>query len=359
MKKQGVLIKKQKDIQGTIRFAMRSFFIAILLLSFSQVAHSQTASSKTANTVISGVMKGDLMKLIHLRVDRSFIDNSNIKLEAEVKNDSFRFEFYLDVPQKVTLLYLRNSADIYIEPGEHLQIEGDASNFYFSFVFKGKSASNNTFLRMFSQKHKLYHSKFEYFKYKKGIIWYRIHRDMDTDIRKRGPEEYKQFMGEKKDAMMTLLNTYEMDNDSLSEDFKQFMWAEINYYWAYHMLTYGYAFGFFHDIDFQDFFGFMYQVPLQNDRALGSEYYRDFLIGAVNYYCEGPLKLPSPDDKIDEQLIKQFKYGEKELEGKVKAFYQTEIFRKAFSTQSINKMMDLYNDFLKNNPYKEFNRKVT
>lgn len=358
MKQPGNLTIKQRNIRFTMQFTMRTLLILAMFLAFSPSNYAQRAS-KQNNTVISGVMNGDLMKLIHLRVDRSFIDNSNEKYEVEIKNDSFRIEFFLDVPQKVTLLYLRNSADLYIEPGDHLHIRGDASNFYYSFEFSGNSASNNDFLRKFSQKHRLYYSKFQYFKYKKGIMWYRIHRDMDTDMRKRNPKEFKQFMNEKRDVMMTYLNTYETKKDTLTEDFKQFMWAEINYYWGYHMLTYGYAFGFFHNIDFQDFFSFMYEIPLQNDRALGSKFYRDFLLGAINYYCEGPKKLPSKDDKIEEQLSKQFKYGGKKLEGKIKAFHQTEIIREAFSKQAINKMMDLYNDFLKTNPHKEFNRKVT
>jgi len=358
MKEQGNFTSKQQSNQLATWQMLRVFLMVIPFLLMGQISNAQTGGKK-ANTVISGVIQGDLMQLLHVRVDRSFIDNSNENYKVDIKNDSFRVEFYLDVPQKVTIFYLRNSADVYVEPGDHLQIEGEANNFYYSFDFKGNSAANNDFLREFSQKHKLYHSKFQYYKYKKGIMWYRIHRDMDTDMRKKEPEEFKKFMTEKRTEMMGVLNGFDAKEDSLSEGFKQYMWAEINYYWAYNMLTYGYAFGFYHNIDFQDFFGFMYEVPLQNDKALGSKFYRDFLLGAVNYYCEGPKKLPSPDDKIEEQLTKQFSYGEKELDGKIKAFFQTEIFREAFSKQAINKMMDLYNGFLKNNPHKEFNRKVT
>lgn len=331
--------------------------LVVFLWSFSRSNIQAQTGGRTPNTVITGVFKGDLMKIIHLTVDRAYIDSDVKKLEATIENDSFRFEFYLDISQKVTLKYLRNTADIYIEPGEHLHIDGDANNFYYSFKFSGPSAGNNDFLRIFSQKHRLYYSKFKYFKYKKGIVWYRIHRDMDTDIRQKEPEVYTAYMGERRDDMMEILEGYSGENP-LTENFKLFMWAEINYYWAYHMLTYGYAFGFFHEIDFQDFFGFMYEVPLQNERALGSKFYRDYLRGAVNYYCEGPKKLPSDDDKIWEQLTKQFQYGEKELEGKVKAYFLSEIIREAYGQNAIGQMMDIYNNFLKNNPHKEFNYKV-
>ena len=89
----------------------------------------------------------------------------------------------------------------------------------------------------------------------------------------------------------------------------------------------------------------MYEIPLHHERGLGSQFYRDFVMGAVNYYCEGPKKLPSPDDKIEKQLTKQFKYGEEKLDGKVKAFFLSEIIRQAFAKQAIKDMQEIYNNF--------------
>ena len=338
-------------------YLLRFTFVQLLSLFFITSTFAQTASSNPPNTIISGAIVGDLMKVISVTVDRSYIDNSKKRINSPIENDSFKLEFYLDVPQKVTISYLRNTADIYIEPGDHLHIDGDANSFYFSFQFKDSSAVNNEFLREFNQKHQLYYTSFQYFKYKKGLVWYRVHRNMDAEMRGKSPEEYKAFMDGQRDEMMAMLDNYKK-NDQLTEDFKLFMWTEINYYWSYHMLTYGYAFGFFHNIDFQDFFGFMYEVPLQNEKGMGSKFYRDFVMGAVNYYCEGPLKIPSPDDKIEEQLAKQFKYGDKELKGKVKAYFLTEIIRQAYAKEVINDLMNLHDEFLQTNTHKEFNKKI-
>ena len=334
-------------------------FVCLYFGSFLPKSIGQTAGNQP-NTSITGVFRGALDPTIKLEVNRRFIDNSVKKLETTMEGDSFRFDFYLDMAQTVTIKYLRNQANVYVEPGQTLHIDADANSFYFSFEFKGKLAGANNFLREFAQKHKNHYPKrYQMFSYKKGIVWYKVHRDMDTHMRGKEPEAFTEFMTQDRDEKLNMLDSYELQNNTtLTEAFKQYMWAEISYFWAYNMLVYGYAFGFSHNMDFQDFFGFMYEIPIQNDRALGSKYYRDFLEGAVNYYCEGPKKLPSPDDKIEEQLIKQFEYGAKELTGKPKAYFLTEIIRRGFKENVIQKMQTVYDEFLKENPYKEFNRKV-
>lgn len=344
--------------KGSSRLLM-TLFLAIMV--YVPTAFGQTGGGKKVpNTVISGVFKGALEPRIKLEVNQRFIDNSFELMETEMVNDSFRFEFYLDVPQTVTLKYLRNQADVYVEPGTTLHIDADANSFYFSFEFKGETAADNYFLREFCQKYRdHYPSTFKMLQYKKGIVWYKVHRDMDTHMRGKSPEEYTQFMKADKDGKMLMLQTYDVSKkQKLTADFQLYMWGEINYYWAYHMLTYGYAFGYFHNIDFQEFFGFMYEIPLQSEKMLGSSYYRQFLLGAINYYCEGPKKLPSPDDKIEEQLIKQFHYADKELKGTSKAFALTEIIKEGYKENVIMKMQKVYKAFLAENPHKEFNRKV-
>jgi hypothetical protein len=332
-----------------------------LFLIWNLPSITAQAGGNAKNTSITGVFKGSLEPAVQLEVDQRFIDNSVQKLETQMKNDSFRFDFQLSVPQTVTIKYLRNQANIYIEPGQTLHIDADANSFYFSFEFKGKSAANNNFLREFSQKYKAhYPNTFQMFRYKKGIVWYKVHRDMDSHMRGKAPAEFTSFMLADKTEKMATLQSYELSGKgALTEDFKAYMWSEIHYYWGYHMLTYGYAFGFFHNMDFQEFFNFMNEVPLQNDKTLGSMYYREFIIGAVNYYCEGPLKLPDPEnDKMEEQLLKQFEYGSKALEGKPKAYFLSEIIRLGFKENVIKDMQPAYNTFIKENPYKEFNRRI-
>lgn len=319
------------------------------------VAHANPLD--TPNTYIKGVLHGDLAKEIAVLIDQAYIDGTKPKIKAEIVNDSFTLAFHLSMAQRVTLQYLRNYEDVYLEPGETLHIEGQANSFYFSFQFKGKSAANNDFLRAFKQRYQLYHVSFEYFRYKKGIRWYRVHRDMDTEMRQQSPESFLSYMTTRRDSMMLMLNEYERYGE-LTETFKMFMWSEIHYYWSYHLLTYGYAFGYMHSVNFQDFFDFMYQVPIQNERTLGSKYYRDYVVGAINYHCEGPEKIPSPDDKLDEQLLKQYQYGEEHLNGQVKAFFLSETLKEAFSKNAIYGMMPTYEAFLEENPYPSFSKKV-
>lgn len=334
------------------------FLISNVSTLFGQTESTSSYSKKTS---ITGVFRGSLEPKIKLEVNQQFIDNSIEKLETQMVNDSFRFDFDLSVPQTVTIKYLRNSADVYVEPGQTLHIDADASSFYFSFEFKGESAENNNFLRAFCQKYKTHYPRsVQMFRYKKGIVWYKVHRDMDTHMRGKEPEAFTAFMLADKTEKMGMLEGHEMgENTTLTDDFKLYMWSEIDYYWAYHMLTYGYSFGFFHNIDFQDFFGFMYEVPIQSDRTLGSKYYREFLIGAVNYYCEGPKKLPDPlKDVYYDQLMKQYEYGAEKLEGRPKAFYLAEMIQRGYKADLVQEMMKVGREFKKDNPHKEFNKRL-
>ena len=345
-------------IKGNLAVLIGLFLIGSMSTLLGQTASDYTYSKKTS---VTGVFRGSLEPRIKLEVNQEYLDNSIQKLETQMVNDSFRFDFDLSVPQKVTIKYLRNSAEVYIEPGQTLHIDADASSFYFSFEFKGESAGNNNFLRKFCLKYKTHYPRsVQMFRYKKGIVWYKVHRDMDTHMRGKEPEAFTAFMLADKQEKMALLNGFEMGgNEKLTEDFKLYMWSEINYYWAYHMLTYGYSFGFFHSIDFQDFFGFMYEVPIQSDRTLGSQYYREFLIGAVNYYCEGPKKLPDPlTDVYHDQLMKQYEYGKENLEGKPKAFYMAEMIHRGYKADLIQEMMKVGREFKQDNPHKEFNKRL-
>ena len=168
---------KQEDPLISInKYRMRSIYIFLILCLTTAMYGQETA-------VITGTVKDAIFKEIELEIDNQYINNTTKKHRADIEGEYFRFEITLAEARLVTIKYLRQAGEIYVEPGDTLHIDSDANSFQYAFKFSGKGAANNVMLRQFRKTFPEETNQFQVMQYRKGIVWYKAERKLDKKMR--------------------------------------------------------------------------------------------------------------------------------------------------------------------------------
>ncbi len=315
------------------------FFAAFFLLAFVLPAFAQ---AQLHNAIVTGRISGDRAKKIELRVDQTWYDNTTVRYESEVDEQGrFAFAVNMEAPQEVTLHYARNAATIYLEPGDSIHISAEAGAFQYSMQFFGRGAANNKFLARYNKQFPFVDEPFKMQQYKKNILWYKVHEDEARKMNMMSPAQYKEQRRKIKQQRYLYLESYEKQYGLVSDQFRQYITAEINYEWAYNMLLYGYAFGNKHKLD-GSWFDFMRDITVNNPQ-LGSKMYRRYLIGFINYMHDQEKTGGNP-------FVEQYDLAGRVLDNEVKFWAQSEILITAIKKKHLDDILDSYTAYLSECP---------
>lgn len=331
------------------RSSMYKSYICFIILCCAQLSYAQD----TGGAVITGTIKKALLKEISIEVNTRHISNKVERYHSDIVNDTFTFRIPINEPQIVYIKYLRSRAEIYLEPNDSVHIDTDAYQFQYAFEFSGKGANNNEMLYAFRREFYEETNPFKIMQYKKGAHWYFADRELDSKMRTLKEQDFTKYVSEERAAKNNMLETYETATGKrVSDYFRFFLWSEINYKWSFDMLTYGYAFGNKHRINKDTFFFFMYEVPLQNNRALGNEKYRNYLLGTINFKAHQIYDSGNP-------YVNQYHLADSLLRGRARAFAQAAILHDAIKNKQLTFVLDIYQDYMINNRYAEFSQGLT
>lgn len=304
------------------------------------------------NTIVMGSLTDvGLMKEIELQMNQKYLNGRVDQYRSNILEDgTFAFSIEVNEPQVATLLYSRNKALIYLEPGDTLYINSSGNSFQYSLRFSGPGGTNNSYYTDYLEKHPPRLNPLELLQYKKGIYWFANSPDMDIQMQRQGVGQFThelKLIREKANADLTF---YTQNNpDGLSSDFVDFLNSEINYDWAYHLLLYGSVYKNVHQVD-DSFFDYLKEVPL-HEGHIGSYWYRHFLQAFVNYqYLQGEY----PGDPF----IEQYNLADTLLENKGRAYFQSQMIYRAFSAKHLDEILPHYTKFLEQNPYEDFDEKI-
>ncbi len=292
-----------------------------------------------------------IAKDIVVSVDKKFLDNT-VETYTSKLNESNQFGFALEIlmPQLVTIEYARNKAQVYLEPNDTLYVNFDAMNFQFSMKFEGKSAGNNIFIQEFKKRFPEETNRFKLRGYNKGIVHYELEEDLDTRMRQLNQVNFSKEMDREKMRKLDAIDFYQKTHGTLSKTFREYIWAEVQYDWAYKMMLYGYCYKNLHQIT-PDFYDFLYEVEMYNPKLLTNAKYRKFLAGFVNYKYD-----TSPNKK--EPYAGQYEMSKSLLQDEVLFFFQADLIDRGFKKLDINTIIPIFNNFVEVNPYEEFDTKV-
>ena len=319
--------------------------LGILLCAFFVQAQPNTL-------VVGKVNNAKFIKEIELSLNTLYLNNGvDVYTSRIIDDNTFAFAIEVKEPQIAILKYARNKGAIYVQPNDTLYIDCDANNFQYSFEFSGRLGSSNACLTEYLRMNPREMSIFNMTQYRQKLYWYQNSPKMDQAMLAMNQSGFENHMKKRKDKSLTHLAMYDANHPGkLTQEFKDFLKAEIQYDFAYHRLMYGHVFKNRYSLQ-ESYFDFLEEVPLQNSQ-IGNDWYREFLVAYFDY-----KNLKSPTDERA-PFIFQYEEGSKKLEGKTKAFFQSEIITRAFRAKEHEVIIDKYWDYMRHQDYGNFDLKV-
>jgi peroxiredoxin len=308
------------------------------------------------NVLVMGKMANvGLVKEIDLEVNERFIDGHTKNYGSKVLDDgTFAFALEVRMPQIVTLTYSRNNAYIYVEPNDTVFIKSDANSFQYSMEFTGRGGANNTYWAKYLRENPIDENAFAYQNYRYGSVWYVNSPRMDAQMKNMGRDEFVKWMLLRKETAKDAFNAYDGQHpNAFTPDFRKFMRAEIDYDWAYHILLYGNVFKSKYKLT-DDYFQYLMDTSLQNDQ-IGNNNYRQYLAAYMNH-----LYLRLHGDVPQDALFKgQYELAGSQLNEVPLAFFRSDLVARALRKRELmDDFLPIYQHFLENNPYADFDGKV-
>ncbi|MFK7775918.1 MAG: TlpA family protein disulfide reductase, partial [Saprospiraceae bacterium] len=290
------------------------------------------AARTTTLSSISGKINFPTGAKISLLIYSDPITFQEIIHELEV-NAQNNFELSLNLSESVIGIfnYGKEKINVYLEPGDLVEIKFSGNNFMQSLQFEGKGAAHNNYLKDRDLKF----------------------LQMEKDARKQA-----EFM--KGNHYSTLLEKIKMEkNDFLksskftsqfSEKFKIFAQVDIDYWYAFMSLNYPWEFGFANDMDGamkmpKSYFNFLQLLPISVEGALPNANYVYFL----DQFFEYQTDQTENEGLTSDQLI------EKYLKGEPAAYFKSKKLSIACKRGKAKKEGANIKSFIENNSYEKYN----
>jgi thiol-disulfide isomerase/thioredoxin len=195
---------------------MRIFVIVWFLLG--AIAFPALAQQKA---VILGKVSGGESDTIMIAIQTNSLDPKEEQYKAIVNHrGQFRFDIPLAIGTVAELVYEEEDVRIFLSPGEPLQVSFRANRMIPSIRFKGNKEKENQFLIRYEKKF----VENEDYQVLPDLIHYR-------------EAEFTEFVDERKENMLGLFEKLD-GKHQFSQEFREYLLAEIEYTWANDKLTY-------------------------------------------------------------------------------------------------------------------------
>ena len=210
--------------------------------------------------------------------------------ELEVNSsNNFELAFNLAQPTVGVFMYGKERVDVYLEPGDLIQIRFAGNNFLRSLQFAGKGAAHNNYLKeirlRFSQVDKNARKQAE-------SLQQHNYKNLLDKIK----EEKNRFLKQTKHA------------DQFSNRFKIYAQADIDYWYAYLMLNYPWEYGLSNDMDEamkmpESFYNFLQNIPTSAKDVLPNINYTYFLDQFFEYQSERTINKELTTNQLIEKIL--------------------------------------------------------
>ena len=302
------------------------------------------------NVHISGVIEyAPFGSLVDLHVNQRFLDNTQSVYRAEIDQDgTFILAAEVGMPQVVYLKHNSETLQLFLSPGDTLQVFAQAGRITQSVKFEGKASSNNTFLSDFYSAYPNEDNPFKLTQYKYGAQNYSCDRHMENMMMSKTPENFSSWIEARKSNKKKFLSQRNAQG-KLSPALEKLIKSEIKYEAYYFKMMYGDVFRNKYDVK-EGYFHFLKDLSI-NDAQIAGVYTRKFMMAYVNHMNMAM----SPNAGT---LKSNFDVAIQYLWGRPLAYVQSELIVMAMSAGKLNEVQDCYQTFSKTNPYIEFEEKV-
>ena len=190
-------------------------------------------------------------------------------------NSEFSKTWNISEPMVVGIWYNERRFDIFLEPGDDLQMVFDGQKFPESLTFTGKGADENVYLRRYWESNKLAND-----------------RVVTNKINELSVVDYKDWIQQQYIKRTAYLTNYDpLLRASFSLTFQQYILSEIEYWKAYHLLRYKkeHETALLQSVEVpMSYYSFLNQISINNDVMLVHPLYRKFIGAYLKYRTDNP-----------------------------------------------------------------------
>ncbi len=287
--------KPQPTNQETKNTSSSNVITPAQLLSLIDLTPINRVSHKVK---ISGKIQNHRNKNTQIILYKDPVSMEEVEFNIYVKPDgSFSTALQIFEPTIGKFIYGSRNAEIYLEPGDELNIDFSAYDFRKSLKFEGKGSVHNQFIQTLRNEFKNEDTE------SKGKIY------------SASASGFKQFV---KEIHKKKLKFLDQNRKGFSYDFDQYIQSDVNYWYAYNLTNYRWEnplqYGNSKPLTIRDinYYDFVDQIGLVQEGALPNEFYTYF----IDLYLKDKSEEPGNKGLTDIELSSQYLYGE------VMYFYQ-------------------------------------
>ena len=262
--------------------------------------------------------------------DPIMMDEILHELEVNASNN-FELELNLAQPSIGILSYGKHKVNIYLEPGDLVQVKFSGSNFLHSLQFAGKGSAHNNFLK------------------DEMLRFGRINKDARKKAEKLNPGDYEVLLKKTMEEKQAFLEKSRYAKD-FSNEFRVYAQADIDYWYGYLMLNYPWEYGLANNMDGpmempESFYKFTENLPASKDGALPNVNYTYYVGQFFEYQSDHPDNEGlSTNELIDKYLV-----------GEPNAYFKAKKYSIACKRGKARKEGKNIADFIEKNPYEIYN----
>ena len=308
------------------------------------------------NTLLLGKIEDEKADFAQLQLDRKYLDLSSIEYRTLVNEDGkFGFSTSLSVGQMVSLIYNKNVFNIYLSPLDSIEIRFKKERLtpYFNLEFIGNESAviNNTMVQEYYKKYPKDTLVFNYKNYKRGFFYYEIHEHIDRRMQTLSPIDFLNYIEKERADKLILLE----ENIGYSKDFYDYMKAEIDYYFYYHYLAYAHIYKGRWRINPIDYLAPLLESKesIFKDEYVHSPNYRRFALAFTYFLSE------TAADKHENPYLNWYYTAHELLSNITQPLILAQIVDLTLRKENPSLVKEIYEHFLKTNPYIEFDNLVS
>ena len=251
--------------------------------------------------------------------------------ELEVTNNTFELALNLAQPTIGVFSYGKHKVNIYMEPGDLIQVKFNGSKFLHSLQFAGKGSAHNNYLK------------------DEKLRFSAMNKDARKKAEKLNPSEYENLLKKIIEEKKAFLEMSKYGKD-FSNEFKIYAQADIDYWLGYLMLNYPWEYGLANNMDGpmempKSFYHFMDNISTSQDGALPNVNYTYYLGQFFDYQSDHP----------DNEGLNAHELIDKYLIGEPNAYYKAKKYSIACKRGKARKEGQNIATFIENNPYEIYN----
>ena len=323
--------------------------LVIVIVAALNIFAQPTLARDTA--IVQGIVYNtSITKGIDVKLNLRYL-NGELEKYSGIIDDDGRFFIRVPIPGPMLafLDYYSHRDYIFLSPGDTLKMEFIAQEFPNDVVYTGKGGTNNTLLARYFKEINIELNPFNMIQYRHGDLWLTTDPDINVQMQLRKEVAFIDYISERRDKALSLINSYGQTYSGIDSRFIQFMESEAYYEWAYYLLMYGVVYKNRHNIDL-DYFDFLRSIRL-DDKHISSHHYRQFLDHYLEY-------IQGSQETGLNTIEAKYQLATDSLHDTARAYSQSEVIKKGIDKLKWNEVKPIYERFLTENTLAPFNDKV-